>query len=274
MPGDILRATILGCGSSGGVPRVGGKNGEGQWGACDPTNPKNRRQRCSLLIERIGANGVTRVLVDAGPDLRQQLLGAKVDDLDAVLITHDHADHVHGIDDLRPLVLARGARIDVWTDAKTAEALELRFDYLFTQPSWSNYPPILNLNTMDDSLTITGAGGAIEATAHHVEHGPCYTARGFRFGDISYTPDVSDIDDAGWQALEGTDTWIIDALRYKPHPTHAHLERTLEWIERLKPRRAIVTNLHNDLDFAVLERDLPEGVEPAYDGLTIELSVT
>lgn len=268
---DILRATILGCGSSGGVPRLGGKNGEGLWGNCDPDEPKNRRRRCSLLVERIGSEDTTRVLVDAGPDMRAQLLDAKVADLDAVLITHDHADHVHGIDDLRPLVLARKARIDIWTDARTAGALSDRFSYIFEQPPGSPYPPILNLKTMSDSVTIEGAGGSMTAIAHTVAHGERYTARGFRFGGLAYTPDVSNMDEGAWAALEGTDTWIVDALRYVPHPTHTHLERTLEWIERLGPRRAIVTNLHNDLDYATLLRELPKGVEPAHDGMVVEM---
>jgi len=264
-----LRITILGCGSSGGVPRVGGPEGA-QWGACDPANPKNRRRRCSILVERIGAGGTTRVLVDAGADLRMQLLDASVPDLDAVLITHEHADHVHGIDDLRPMVIARKKRLDVWTDPGTAAALRERFAYVFVQAEGSDYPPILNLCEMGESLTIDGAGGPIPAVAHTVAHGSTFKARGFRFDDIAYTPDVSDLDDAAWAALSGADTWIVDALRRTPHPTHAHLERTLEWIERLGPRRAILTNLHNDLDYAELEAELPEGIVPAYDGMRIE----
>ena len=264
-----LRITILGCGSSGGVPRPGGPDGA-QWGACDPTEPKNRRRRCSILVERLSETGTTRVLVDAGPDLRAQLLDAKVPDLDAVLITHEHADHVHGIDDLRPIVIARKARLDVWTDPGTATSLRDRFSYVFVQPEGSSYPPILTLREMGDNLTIDGAGGPITADAHVVEHGPGFNARGFRFGDIAYTPDVSALDDAAWAALEGVDTWIVAALRRDPHPTHAHLERTLEWIARLNPKRAIVTNLHNDLDYATLSAELPDSVMAAYDGLSIE----
>lgn len=264
-----LRVTILGCGSSGGVPRVGGPDGA-QWGACDPNEPKNHRRRCSILVERISDDGITRVLVDAGPDLRSQLLDAAVPDLDAVLITHEHADHVHGIDDLRPIVISRKQRLDVWTDPETAVSLRDRFSYVFVQPEGSSYPPILTLQEMGDSLTIEGAGGAITAVAHVVEHGPGVRARGFRFDNIAYTPDVSALDDAAWAALEGVDTWIVDALRRDPHPTHAHLERTLEWIARLRPRKAIVTNLHNDLDYATLSAELPDTVIAAYDGLRIE----
>ena len=264
-----LRVTILGCGSSGGVPRVGGPDGA-QWGACDPNEPKNRRRRCSILVERVGLDGTTRLLIDAGPDLRSQLLDAAVPNLDAVLITHEHADHVHGIDDLRPMVIARKERLDVWTDPDTAASLRDRFSYVFVQPEGSSYPPILTLKEMGESLTIEGAGGPITAVAHVVEHGPGIHARGFRFDDIAYTPDVSALDNAAWAALEGVNLWIVDALRRAPHPTHSHLDRTLEWIERLGPQRAVVTNLHNDLDYATLCRELPKTVIPAYDGLVIE----
>lgn len=263
-----LRVTILGCGSSGGVPRVGGPQGA-QWGKCDPREKRNRRRRCSILVERLGAAGTTRVLVDAGPDLRDQLLDAQVPDLDAVLITHEHADHVHGIDDLRPIVIARKQRLDVWTDPDTAASLRQRFSYVFVQPEGSAYPPILNLREMGERLTIDGAGGPVTAEAHVVEHGPGVAARGFRFDDIAYTPDVSALDEAAWRALEGVECWIVDALRRDPHPTHAHLERTLEWIARLNPPRAVVTNLHNDLDYAALSAELPENVIAAHDGLVI-----
>jgi len=265
-----LRITILGCGSSGGVPRVGGPEGA-QWGACDPAEPKNHRRRCSILVERIGTTGTTRVLVDAGPDLRSQLLDAAVPDLNAVLITHEHADHIHGIDDLRPLVISRKERLDVWTDPGTAAALRERFSYVFVQPKGSSYPPILTLKEMGNSLTIDGTGGPITAVAHIVEHGPGVQARGFRFDNIAYTPDISDLDSAAWQALDGVDLWIVDALRRDPHPTHSHLDQTLEWIKRLGPERAVVTNLHNDLDYAALRDELPESIIPAYDGLVLEV---
>ena len=195
-----LRVTILGCGSSGGVPRVGGPDGA-QWGACDPSEPKNQRRRCSILVERVGSHGTTRVLVDAGPDLRSQLLDAAVPDLNAVLITHEHADHVHGIDDLRPIVISRKERLDVWADPHTAAALRERFSYVFVQPEGSNYPSILKLNEMGESLTIDGDGGSITAVAHVVEHGPGVQARGFRFDNIAYTPDVSALDNTAWLSL-------------------------------------------------------------------------
>lgn len=269
MSGKKLRATILGCGSSGGVPRIGGAHGGGDWGACDPTNPKNRRRRCALLVEQESETGITRVLIDAGADLREQLLGARISDLDAVILTHDHADHIHGIDDLRPIVLRRKRRLDVWADTYTADILTQRFGYVFVQPEGSSYPPILNLQVHDETVTIEGAGGTLSAHAHIVEHGPNVVARGFRIGDLAYTPDVSLLRDDTPEKLEGVDTWIVDALRYTPHPTHAHVERTLEWIAEIKPRRAILTNLHVDLDYDELSAWLPKGVEVAYDGMNV-----
>ncbi len=269
---DILRATILGCGSSGGVPRLGGEDGAGAWGRCDPAEPRNRRRRCALLVERIGPAGTTRVLVDAGADVREQLLSARVGTVDAALITHEHADHVHGIDDLRPIVLNRRERLDVWADPDTGATLAERFAYVFEQPEGSSYPPIYNLRIHDGTVVVDGAGGIVEARAHVVAHGPGFDARGFRFGGLAYTPDVSALKDDTAEKLAGLDVWIVDALRWTPHPTHAHVDMTLEWIAAVAPKRAILTNLHNDLDYAELAAYLPPTVEPAYDGMRIELT--
>jgi phosphoribosyl 1,2-cyclic phosphate phosphodiesterase len=262
-----LRFTILGCGSSGGVPRpaLG-------WGACDPNNPKNRRRRTSLLVERRNESGVTRVLVDTSPDLREQLLGADVDSLDAVFFTHAHADHTHGIDDLRSLVIKHRRRIDVYLDEHTAAALHARFGYCFRSPPGSEYPPILTDHRIepDRSETINGEGGAISALPLLQQHGDI-PSLGFRFGGLAYSCDLSGLSPTSVAALAGVDVWVVDALRYRPHPSHFSVDDALAWIERIKPSRAILTNLHADLDFNQLRAQLPANVEPAYDGLTIEM---
>ncbi|WP_300013489.1 MBL fold metallo-hydrolase [uncultured Roseobacter sp.] len=258
-----MRVTILGCGSSGGVPRLGG-----HWGDCDPSNPKNRRQRCSLLVERQDAGGTTTVLIDTSPDLRNQLLAAEVGRLDAVIYTHAHADHVHGIDDLRMIVFNMRARLPVWADAPTRDALMQRFDYAFVQPEGSTYPPILDMNLIDGDVTIEGAGGAITFRPFEVDHGGM-DALGFRIGDLAYLPDVAQIPDAVWPMLDTLDCWIVDALRRDPHPTHAHLAQTLEWIDHVRPKRAVLTNMHIDLDYDTLMAETPAHIEPAYDGLTL-----
>jgi phosphoribosyl 1,2-cyclic phosphate phosphodiesterase len=261
-----LRATILGCGSSAGVPRIGG-----DWGDCDPANPKNRRSRCSLLVERISETGITRVLVDTSPDLRSQLLAAGVGCLDGVAFTHPHADHLHGIDDLRTVVQNGGARLPVWADAETSDVLISRFAYVFVQPAGSLYPPILDLRALDGPFEVTGAGGPIGIRPFRVHHGRIESL-GFRFAGLAYLPDVSDIPDDVWPALDGLDVFILDTLRRKPHPTHAHLSQSLAWIERAAPRRAVLTNMHNDLDHATLLAELPAHIEPAYDGMTLEVA--
>ena len=258
-----LSLRILGCGSSGGVPRLGG-----HWGDCDPSNPKNIRKRCSLLVTRTNDTGVTRVLIDTSPDLRQQLLDAEVGELDALVYTHAHADHVHGLDDIRMIVYNMRQRLQVWADGDTGNQLLARFGYAFVQPKGSNYPPICDLNTIKGDVTIDGAGGPITLTPFEVEHGNI-DALGFRINDTAYLPDVSDIPDDVWPILENLDLWIVDALRRDPHPTHAHLAKTLEWIARVKPKRAVLTNMHNDLDYATIEAETPDHITPAYDGLTL-----
>jgi phosphoribosyl 1,2-cyclic phosphate phosphodiesterase len=258
------RVTILGCGSSGGVPRLGG-----QWGACDPTNPRNARRRCSILVERLEGDAATRVLIDTAPDLRAQLLDAGVGLLDGVVYTHSHADHVHGIDDLRMVVFNRRSRLPVWADADTAEALIARFGYAFFQPRGSDYPPILDLNTLAGPFTVEGAAGPVPLAPIRVQHGGI-EALGFRIYDFAYLPDVSDIPETVWPQLAGLEIWVLDALRYRPHPTHAHLERSLEWIARAAPRRAVLTNMHNDLDYATVDAETPAHVTPAHDGMVLE----
>lgn len=262
-----LKATILGSGSSGGVPRLGGIDGAGEWGACDPAEPRNKRRRCSLLVER----GGTRVLVDTTPDMREQLLTARVSRLDAVLITHEHADQLHGIDDLRMVAQNMMRRVDVYGTDEVFEVLIRRFGYCFKGND--AYPAILEGHVIERpfrTFAIDGSGGAVSVLAFDQDHGTL-VSQGFRFGPLAYSSDVFDLDEAAFAALAGVECWIVDALRYRPHPTHAHVEKTLGWIARVKPRRAILTNLHVDLDYQTLRKALPPGVEPAYDGLVIEL---
>lgn len=270
MAEDRLRVTILGCGSSGGVPRIGGEGGAGHWGACDPSNPRNRRRRCSALVERVSDAGVTRVLIDTGPDVREQMLSACVPQVDAVFYTHDHADHIHGLDDMRALALSQQTQVPAWADARTSDVLLNRFEYIFVQPEGSMYPPIMTLHQIGDGpFSADGPGGSVTATPIRLPHGRI-EALGFRIGGVAYAPDLHDLPQAAREELRGLDMLIIDALRYTPHPSHAHLDLTLEWIADLRPRRAIVTNLHVDMDYDTLKGALPEGVEPAYDGLTFD----
>ncbi len=258
--------TILGCGSSAGVPRVGSG-----WGACDPSNPKNRRRRCSILVERTGSGGTTSVLVDTSPDLRQQLLDAEVRRLDGVLVTHDHADHIHGIDDLRPLVIHMRRRIRLYADAATSVVLHSRFGYCFRSPPGSQYPPIVDEQRIaaGEPVEVDGPGGNLDALPFEMQHGDI-TALGFRFGDIAYASDVSAMPEASTRVLGGLDVLILDALRHTPHPTHFSVSEALALIARLRPRRAVLTNLHTDLDYETLKAELPPGVAPAFDGMRID----
>ncbi len=259
------KLTLLGTGSSGGVPRLGNN-----WGACDPKNPKNRRRRCSALVERISGRGRTTALIDTSPDIREQLLDAGIGEIDGVLFTHDHADHTHGIDDLRILAFNMRRRVDVFFDAPTRASLMTRFGYCFETPAGSSYPPILNAHDIHPlrPVTVKGAAGPIEALPIPQEHGEI-TSLGFRFGSVAYCPDVSGIPTESMRHLQGLDVLIIDALRYIPHPAHFSVKQALACIEMLKPRRAILTHLHIDLDYAALARELPPDVVPAYDGMQV-----
>jgi phosphoribosyl 1,2-cyclic phosphate phosphodiesterase len=263
-----LTVTILGCGSSGGVPRVG----QG-WGSCDPKNPKNRRRRCSIFVERsAGDGGKTQVLVDMSPDLRSQLLDCGVSRLDAILLTHSHADHTHGIDEVRPLVIMAKKRIDLYMDEATAAVVRRHFDYIFATPEGSQYPPLLTEKRLvpGEICSIGGPGGNIDFLPFRLEHGEIDTL-GFRFGNIAYSPDLNAIPSESRKCLEGLDLWIVDALRYTWHPSHLSLTETLEWIAALRPKHAILTNLHTDLDFDQLRSELPAHIEPAYDGMQFKL---
>lgn len=265
----MIRATILGCGSSGGVPRIGG-----HWGACDPANPKNRRRRSSLLVERIGTRGCTQVLIDTGPDMVPQLLDAGVARLDAVIWTHAHADHLHGIDDLRQVALNARSLVETWADEATAAVLLRRFGYIFETPPGSSYPPVCRLNRIAGEIAVHGAGGPLRFTPFSVSHGDI-DALGLRIaapgGGIVYLPDVLAIPEAAWPAITGAEVFVCDALRRKPHPSHAHLALTLEWIARSGARRGVLTNMHHDLDYATVAAETPAHVEPAFDGMVIEV---
>ena len=258
------KLTILGCGSSGGVPRIGNI-----WGACDPSNPKNRRRRCSVLIELENKDkATTRVLIDTSPDLREQMISANVRSLDGVLFTHEHADHTHGIDELRAFSLLMRKRVPIWANDRTGTMLLGRFGYCFYTPPGSDYPPILSMHRLSPNVPveITGAAGNLVALPFEVEHGTL-RALGFRVGDLAYLPDVKFIPDESIAVLGGLKTLIIDALRPTHHTSHLSLPETLEWIERLQPKHAILTNMHVDMDYDSLRRTLPKDVEPAYDGM-------
>ncbi|WP_375549055.1 MBL fold metallo-hydrolase [Oceanicaulis alexandrii] len=274
--GPVLRARILGCGSSGGVPRI-----DGDWGDCDPKNPKNRRMRCSLLVERaetlnaLNAGEVTRLLVDTSPDLRQQMLDASIPSLDGVAFTHTHADQAHGIDDVRAFVYRRGEQLPAIMSPQTRQLLRERFGYIFETPDGSGYPPLMHDRALDPGETaiISGAGGDIEVSLFDVVHGrePC---SGVRIGPLAYTPDVNGLDGNAMTALGDATVWIVDALRDKPHPSHAHVSQALDWLAQIKPALGILTNLHIDLDYKALSQRLPEGVRPAYDGFELSLSLS
>lgn len=256
-----LEVVILGCGSSGGVPR-----GDGDWGHCDPAEPRNRRSRCSLLLRRHGSEGVTSVLIDTSPDIRAQALAAGIHHVDAVLYTHDHADQTHGIDDLRVFAMRARGRLPAWMDDATRAALTGRFPYIFD--SVEGYPAILEVRDIPphgETWSVNGAGGPVPVNTFDQAHGPIHSV-GYRIGPVVYSSDVSGLDEAALEAVRGAELWIVDALRWTPHPTHAHLDRTLDWIARSGVPKAVLTNLHLDLDYNALSAVVPDGVEVAFDG--------
>lgn len=261
-----LRITILGCGSSGGVPRIGG-----DWGACDPNEPKNRRRRCSLLVEKGEGENWTRLLVDTSPDIYDQFYGKDIDWLDGVFYTHHHADQSHGINDLRAFFLNRFKTLQVYMDSFCAGILGKRFNYCFEEVE-GGYPKFLALNVLDagQSVKVEGAGGQISVLPFELNHGPI-NVLGFCFdGKVAYSPDVVEVPADSFALLTNLDCWIVDALRREPHPTHAHLDKTLAWIDRVRPKSAVLTNMHIDLDYQTLKKELSGlemKVEPAFDGM-------
>jgi phosphoribosyl 1,2-cyclic phosphate phosphodiesterase len=256
-----VRVTILGCGTSGGVPRVGGVGGNGEWGAANPADPRNRRRRCSILVQDEGKT----ILIDTSPDLRSQLLDAQVERIDAVLWTHEHADQVHGIDDMRPYMLRQGP-IEAWSDEQTHRILLQRFSYCFEAED-GFYNPIYRHHRIDGPFVAAG----LPVRPFVQDHGIA-TSLGFRFGPFAYSNDCVTLSEAALEAMTGVDVLVVDAMRYRPHPTHAHLDRALEWIARIAPRRAFLTNLHVDMDYAELDRLTPPHVQPCHDGLVIEVN--
>lgn len=252
-----MRVRILGSGTSSGVPRIGN-----DWGACDPSEPRNRRTRSSIIVEHDG----TRILVDTSPDMREQLLAADVATLDAVIWTHDHADHCHGIDDLRQVYHAMRRPVRGYARADTLAALEDRFAYAFR--GRDGYPSTVDATILPDRLTI----GGIEVSVVDQPHGSIVSA-GLRFDaggvSIGYATDFNIMTDAMMTLYEGLDIWIVDALRRAPHPTHPDLDTALEWIAALAPTASALVHMDHTMDYATLVADLPRGVEPAHDGLIL-----
>lgn len=265
---DTLRLTILGCGSSPGTPRI-----TGDWGACDPANPKNRRTRAAAMVERISASGATtRVVIDTGPDFRTQMLAASVSHIDAVVYTHPHADHIHGIDDLRGYVLERGSLIDIYADQFTLERLTQAFGYCIETPPGSSYPPIVRPHIIahDKPFVITGEGGPLSFLPLPQIHGDIVSL-GFRVGPIAYCSDVSDFPETTARLMMELELLVVDALQHRSHVSHLSLSEALGWIDRLKPSQAVLTHMHVPLDYVAVMDATPAHVEPAYDGMRIEL---
>lgn len=253
-----MRVTILGCGGSSGVPVIGIG-----WGDCDPGNPKNKRRRASILVE----SKSTKVMVDASPDMREQLIDASCKHLDGVVFTHEHADHTHGLNDLRNMAAAMRQRVNIYGDAKTLESLTVRFNYAFHQPDGSLYRPFLNAHQINGPFTI----GDIPVVPFEQDHGHGQISLGLRFGKLAYSTDLIGLADAAFAELAGIDTWIVDCQQYERHPTHAHFDLVLAWRKRVRPRRLVLTHLSHKLDHDELRARCPEGVEPAYDGMVIDL---
>lgn len=264
------RFTLLGCGSSPGVPRI-----NGDWGACDPANPKNRRTRAAFLVEQFGPGGSTVVAIDTGPDFRQQMISAGVTHVDAVLYTHAHADHLHGIDDLRGFYIGKRRRVPIYADPFTMQRIRQGFGYCLETPPGSNYPPIVEphlIEDLDEPIVIDGDGGPIPFHPHLQVHGDILSL-GFRIGDVAYCSDVSDFPEDSIGKLARLDMLIIDTLQYTFHPSHLSLEQSLRWIERFQPKRAILTHMHTPLDYDTVMRETPEHVVPGYDMMRFEVEL-
>lgn len=259
-----MKLRILGSGTSSGVPRIGGADGAGDWGDCDPLEPRNRRTRASVLVQ----TGTTRLLVDTSPDLREQLLAAGVGDIDAVIWTHDHADHCHGIDDLRQLFHARGEPVRGFARAGTMASLTARFGYAFN--GRATYPPIATIEPLPDRLAISDLVVDVVDQPHGeiTTAGLCFTSGGKRIG---YATDFHALTPAMAALYSGVDLWVVDALRRRPHPSHPTLAQTLDWAAQLAVKRAVLIHMDQSMDYATLVRELPHSVAPGYDGMEITL---
>lgn len=255
-----MKVTLLGCGPSTGVPAIGP-----DWGACDPNDPRNRRRRASLLIECRGKT----VLVDTSPDLREQLLDAGVGRLDAVILTHAHADHLHGIDDLRSVNRLMGQAIPLYADAETLDELKRRFGYVFDPVPADGY--VYKPHVIPHVINGPFSAAGLDIAPFAQDHG-FSTTLGLRIGALGYSTDVTELDDTAFATLEGVALWIVDCLRYEPHPTHSHLAKTLAWITRVRPARAVLTHMDRPLDYGELAAKLPPGAEPGRDGLVVEIA--
>lgn len=264
-----LRLTILGCGSSPGTPRI-----NGDWGACAPGEPRNRRRRSAALVQRITPGGTTTIAIDCGPDFREQMLSAAVGRIDAVVVTHPHADHIHGLDDLRPYAQeTESRRIPVYADADTHARMLEAFRYCYETPPGSSYPPIVAHVPIDAGrrFEIDGPGGRIGFMPFRQVHGSIHSL-GFRIGPLAYCTDVSDFPDAAIAEIKGAAHIVIDALQHRPHPSHLTVAQALAWLERFGIPAATLTHMHTPLDYATLCRDLPPHVRPAHDGLTLDFA--
>lgn len=258
-----MKVTVLGCGGSGGVPIIGpdGPN----WGVCDPTEPRNRRRRVSVLVEVDGA----RILIDTAPELREQLLDAGCGRLDAVIYTHYHADHMHGLDDLRAVCRNIGRPVPVWGDAATLEEIRTRFGYALTPIRGTFfYKPQLEPHVIDGPFEAAG----VKIVPFTQDHGVGLDTLGFRIGAFAYSTDVQRMPEEAFTVLAGIDTWVVDCVQEAPHAAHSHLEQTLGWISRVKPRRAVLTHMNQTLDYRTLAAKLPAGVEPGYDGMVLDVA--
>ena len=266
-----VEVTILGCGSSGGVPRVGG-----DWGICNHEDARNRRTRCSVLVKysKSGDGPTTDVLVDTSPDLREQLLAAGTERIDALVFTHDHADQCHGIDDIRALAYRMRGQVPTYMDKLTADELTLRFAYCFATPEGRAHPPILDAQDFIEpgkTFTVDGPGGELQIEVLGLSHGPGPSLGLIFDGKVAYSPDVHGVPDKAIAQLQDVDTWICDALRYHDHPTHAHADRSLSWQARTRARRMVMTNLHIDMDYAMLSEELLPSQEVAVDGMVVRV---